>query len=213
MGKREIAKLSPFDFVVAIIIAELAAIPMEDPDIPLSHGIIPITVLGVLEVSFSLIALKSMFIRTLIYGKPQIVIARGEILIDEMRKNRYNLTDLLSQMREQGYANIDDIEYAILEGSGKLSILPKPSKRPVTPEDLNLQTKFEGLPVPVIMDGQILKEGLKILKLSKQDLETKLKKQGYKSPQKILFATIDPNGQLFVNPINHGKTESPGYLG
>lgn len=213
MGKREIGKLSPFDFVVAIIIAELAAIPMEDPKTPLSHGMVPIVTLGVLEVGLSLMALKSMTIRNLVYGRPQIVIARGEILMDEMRKARYNLTDLLSQLREQGYADIEDVEFGILENSGKLSVLPKPCKRPITPEDLNLETRYEGLPVPVIMDGQIIQEGLRVVGISENQLKSRLNAEGYASYKKVLFATIDPHGYLFVNMKNHGKSEGTGYLG
>ena len=213
MGKREIGKLSPFDFVVAIIIAELAAIPMEDPKTPLSHGLVPITTLGILEVGLSLVALKSLTVRNFVYGRPQIVIARGEILMDEMRKARYNLTDLMSQMREQGYANVEHIEFGILEGSGKLSILPKPSKRPVTPEDLRLETPYEGLPVPVIMDGQFVQGGLKVIGLTEEQLRAKLEIEGYSSFKEVFFATIDSRGNLFVNLKNHGKEENPGYLG
>ncbi|MTI81504.1 MAG: DUF421 domain-containing protein [Firmicutes bacterium] len=197
-GKREIGQLSPFDFVVAIIIAELAAIPMESRDIPLWHGLIPITVLGLLEVFLAWLTLVNRPIRLLICGQPQMIIKNGKLLRKEMRKSLYNLDDLMSQLREKGVTNIQDVEFGVLENSGKLSVIPKSQKRPVTPEDLGLKTKYEGLPVMVVMDGEIIKNSLIEADLDEEWLKRELKEKGY-TTEKILVANLSSDGELFIN--------------
>src|SRR5690554_4674471 len=148
MGKREIGVLSAFDFVVAIMIAELVAMSMEQTDMPLHEGLVPIFTLVALEILLSYLSLKSHAIRTLVDGSPSIVIANGKIVEKELRKLRYNVSDLIGQLREKDVTNIADVQYAVLETSGELSVMLKGNKRPVTPEDLGLPTKYEGLPVP-----------------------------------------------------------------
>ncbi len=155
MGKREVGELSAFDLVVAIMIAELAAMSMERINMPLHEGLVPIFTLVGLEILLSYLSLKSHTIRGLVDGAPSIVIANGKIVEKELRKLRYNVSDLIGQLREKDVANIADVEYAVLETSGELSVVLKSSKRPVTPEDLGLPTKYEGLPVPLIFDGHI----------------------------------------------------------
>ncbi|MDO7788257.1 DUF421 domain-containing protein [Desulforamulus aquiferis] len=204
MGKREIGQLSSFDFVVAIIIADLAAIPMESPHIPLWYGIVPLATLGVLEVVFSYITLVNRPLRKILYGTPQIIIENGRLLKHEMRASRYNLDDLLSQLREKGYYGIQDVEYAILEPSGRLSVLPKSQKRPVTPADLGIQTDYEGLPSVLVMDGDILKENLNKVNLDEQWLKDKLKEMGL-NPEKVLLATLNTQGQLLIDCQNDNR--------
>ncbi|MHB8156405.1 MAG: DUF421 domain-containing protein, partial [Desulfocucumaceae bacterium] len=152
MGKRQIGQLSPFDLVVAIIVAEIAAMPMQSGTFPLLHAIVPLAVLAFLEVGLSFAALYSRKLRCLLDGKPQVVISGGFILKKEMRRARYNLDDLLAQLREKGYPRPDDIEVAVLETSGRLSVIPK-LKRSVTPADPGVAEKAGGLPNVIIMDG------------------------------------------------------------
>lgn len=204
MGKREIGQLSSFDFVVAIIIAELAAIPMESPHIPLWYGIVPLVTLGILEVLFSYATLVNRPLRKVLYGTPQIIIENGRLLKHEMRSSRYNLDDLLSQLREKGYYEIEDIEYAILEPSGRLSVLPKSQKRPVTPADLGIPTKYEGLPSVLIMDGDVLKENLHKVNLDEQWLKEKLSEIGL-NPKRVLLATLNTQGQLLIDCQNDDR--------
>jgi len=149
MGKRQIGELQPFELVLAIMIAELATVPMEDKEIPLINGIIPILTLLLLQVAITFISLKSDKLRGVISGTPSVLIENGKIIESELRKLRYNLTDLLEQLRLKNFPNIADVEYAILETSGELSIIPKSQKRPVTPEDLNIPTSYEGLTLPL----------------------------------------------------------------
>jgi len=198
MGKREIGQLSPFDFVVAIIIAELAAIPMEAAGIPLRKAILPMVTLAVLEVFLSYLALRSPFLRKVLDGQPQVVIRNGHILKKELRKARYNLNDLLAQLREKGIVNVCDVEFGILETSGKLSVIPKSQKRPVTPGDLGLTTGYEGLPTVVIMDGMIVRENLRLLGLDQKWLHERLAELNLQ-PRDVFLAVLGTDGKLFIN--------------
>jgi uncharacterized membrane protein YcaP (DUF421 family) len=200
MGKREVGELSPFDLVVAIMIAELAAIPMENIKIPLSHGIIPIVTLMVAEVGLAYLCLKSERARKWINGKPNVLIANGKIVEAEMGKCRYSIGDLMAQLREKGVVNIDDVEFAILETSGELSVIPKSQKRPLCPEDLDIQTKYEGLPIILIDDGRILHKHLQDNNLTIEWLDCQIRLKGVNSIKDVLYASLDSQGNLFVNP-------------
>lgn len=198
MGKREIGQLSPFDFVVAIIIAELAAIPMEATDVPLWHSIMPLVVLGLLEVFMSYATLFSRTLRGIVCGHPQVIIKNGRMLRDEMRKARYNLDDIMEQLREKGIVEVDDVEFAVLETSGRLSVILKSQHRPVTPADLGIATTYEGLPTVLVMDGSVLNKNLKAIDLSEAWLNEQLGKHGL-SPEDVLLATLGTSGRLFIN--------------
>ncbi|NLJ74849.1 MAG: DUF421 domain-containing protein [Firmicutes bacterium] len=200
MGKRQIGQLEPFELVIAIMIAELAAVPMQDRHIPLINGFISIITLLFVQVTLSLLSLKFMGFRTVLDGKHSVVIANGIIQEKEMQKARYNLHELLEQLRVQGFYNISDVEFAILETSGDLSVIPKSQKRPVTPKDLNIDTVYEGLPTVLIMDGQVLNDGLNQACLTEAWLRTELAKFGIKSPKDVFFAVIDTEGKLFFQP-------------
>lgn len=206
MGKREIGQLSSFDFVVAIILAELAAIPMESHKIPIWHGIIPLVTLGLLEVGFSYLTLINRPLRKMLYGSPQIIIENGRLLKHEMRSSRYNLDDLLSQLREKGFCEIEDVEYAILEPSGRLSVIPRSQKRPVTPADLGIPTPYEGLPTVLVMDGDVIKENLHSINLDEDWLKKKLAERGL-HPKKVLLATLNTQGQLMVDCQNDSRAK------
>lgn len=198
MGKREIGQLSPFDFVVAIIIAELAAIPMESPGLPLWKAVLPMVTLAFLEVLLSYLALHSTTLRKILDGQPQLVIKNGYILKKELRKARYNLNDLLAQLREKGIVHVDDVAYGILETSGKLSVIPRPKKRPVTPEDLGLTPKKEHLPVILLMDGKIIKENLRLAGVDEVWLKKRLSRAKLE-PKDIFLAVLGADGKIFIN--------------
>ena len=197
MGKRQIAQLEPFELVIAIMIAELAVIPMQDRNIPLINGIIAITTLLFIQVTFSVLSLHSLNFRSFLDGRYSLIIANGVIQEKEMRKARYNLDELLEQLRLQSVFNLADVEFAVLETSGDLSVLLKSQKRSVTPEDLQLETSYEGLPLVLIMDGQVMTSELKKSQLSEAWLRTELEKHGIKSPKGVLVASLNTAGELF----------------
>lgn len=198
MGKRELGQLSPFDFVVAIIIAELATIPMEATGIPVWRSIIPLLTLGLLEILMSYATLFSRTLRCIVCGSPQVIIKDNRLLRNEMRKARYNIDDLLGQLREKGIVEVSDVESAILETSGKLSVILKSQHRTVTPADLGISTPYEGLPTVLVMDGTVMKQNLKEINLDENWLVGMLKEHG-QSPKKVLLATLGTDGRLFIN--------------
>lgn len=204
MGKREIGQLSPFDFVVAIMIAELAITPMEAPDIPLWHGIIPLLVLAALEITISYLALHSHTLRGFLDGRPQVIIKNGQVLKKEMRKSRYNLDDLMAQLRDKGYPNIEDVEFGILETSGKLSVIPKSQKRAITPADVGACTGYEGMPSVLVMDGAVMHSSLERCGLSESWLIQALGEKGYQI-EDVFLVMLDTQGRLSIIPKKYGK--------
>lgn len=200
MGKRQIAQLEPFELVIAIMIAELAVIPMQDRNIPLINGIIAITTLLFIQVTFSVFSLHFVSFRSFLDGRYSVIIANGVIQEKEMRKARYNLDELLEQLRLKSIFNLGDVEFAILETSGELSVLLKSQKRAATPKDLQIETKYEGLPLVLVMDGQVMSSELKKSQLSEAWLRTELEKHGVKNPQEVLIASLNTSGELFFQP-------------
>lgn len=198
MGKREVGQLSNFDLVVAIMIAEIAVFPMQELQKPLYLGLIPIFVLVGAEILISYLCLHFRLLRRLIDGYPSVLISKGKIMEKEMRRQRYNLNDLLVQLRQKNIFNISDVEYAILETSGELSVMLKNSKRPLTAEDLNLTPSNEDIPVPVVLDGEILRENLEYLGLSLNWLGEELKRCGLEV-KNVLYASLDCQGKLYIS--------------
>ena len=197
MGKRQIGELQPFELAVAILISELAAVPMQNTGIPLINGIIPILTLLIAQMALSFISLKSIKARGIICGKPSILIANGIIQEAELKKEMFTLNDLLEQLRISNTPNISDVEFAILETNGQLSVIPKSQKRAISAEDLNIPTNYEGLPLSLIVDGSINYDNLKIANLDTTWLLGELKKLGIDKPEKILFASLDCKGNLY----------------
>jgi uncharacterized membrane protein YcaP (DUF421 family) len=191
------------------MIAELAAMSMERINMPLHEGLVPIFTLVGLEILLSYLSLKSHTIRGLVDGAPSIVIANGKIVEKELRKLRYNVSDLIGQLREKDVANIADVEYAVLETSGELSVVLKSSKRPVTPEDLGLPTKYEGLPVPLIFDGHIHYNNLRSLRLDQAWLLAEVRKQGLERIEDVLYASLDTDGNLYISEKEGVKRKEP----
>ncbi|MCX7709941.1 MAG: DUF421 domain-containing protein [Clostridia bacterium] len=197
MGKRQIGQLQPFELAVAIMISELAAVPMQDTRIPLVNGIIPILTLLIAQLVLSFVSLKSVKARGVICGKPSILIENGRIIESNLRSEMYTLNDLLEQLRIKDSPNIADIEFAILETNGQLSIIPKSQKRPVTVEDLKLSTEYEGLPLDFIVDGKVMVGNLEKSKLGEHWLRQNLAKHGIKDYKEVLFASLDSQGNLY----------------
>lgn len=161
LGKRQIGEMEPSEFVVTMLVANLAAIPMQDGGIPLFSGLVPIlTVLGV-ELVLSSLALKSICLRRLLCGKPVILIENGRVLQENLRKTRVTLDELTGHLRQKDVLDIRAVQFAILETNGNLSVFPYPADRPATAKDAGIQAKRQYLPVTVISDGCLLTENLK----------------------------------------------------
>ena len=196
MGKREIGQLEPFEFVISLMIADLASIPMTASGIPLSNGIIPILGLLVMDLLISFLNMKSMMIKKIICGKPAILIYRGKIDEKVLKKERFTINELQERLRGKDIFNIGDVEYAIIETSGEMSVIKKPNKREIVTEDLNIYAEYEGLAYDLIIDGVIQYENLKKIGKDYNWLKKEVQKFGF-NPENALVATIDGNGHFF----------------
>lgn len=205
MGKRQIGQLQPFELVIALMVAELAATPMQDTEIPLLHGIIPIITLLVLQVLISALQLKSEAARIVFCGKPSILIEHGKININELKNNRLNLNDLLEELRLKEYYNLEDIEYAILETGGQISIIPKSDIVPATRKDLKILPVEDKLPVTLILDGKINNNNLKFINKDESWLNGQLKKKNILSPDQVFLALFDSKGKIVYQLKKEGK--------
>lgn len=208
MGKRQIGQLQPFELAVAIMISELAAVPIQNTSIPLINGIIPIITLLIAQLLLSLISLKSIKGREIICGKPNILIANGKINQDNLKKEMYTLNDLLEQLRIKGTCNISDVEFAILETNGQLSIIQKSQKRPLTNEDIQLPTNYEGVPVDLVIDGKILYNNLNKINLDENWLRSELMKFNISDIKELFFVSIDTSGKLYYQRKSNKMEES-----
>lgn len=198
MGKREIAQLQPFELVVLLMISDLAVIPSENVGIPLLSGIIPILVLLSANLTLAWITLKSERARDIICGTPSILIRQGKIVEAELKKNCYNLTDLLEELRIKNVPNIADVEFAVLENNGELSVFPKAQKRPAIPDDFHITPPYEGLPLTIIMDGKLNSKNLEQSHKDLNWLKRELKKQNIDKVEDVLIASLDSSGTLFT---------------
>lgn len=190
MGKREIGELGIVDLVVFIMIAEMAAIAIENYNESFSQYLIPIFLLVILQVIFSFISLKSRKFRKLVDGEPSMIIKRGKIDEKEMKRQRYNFDDLMMQLREKDIRNIKDVEYAILEPTGKLSVF-----------------KYEnetGFTIPLILEGKIQEDKLRELNLTEEWLYNELAKKNIVDINKISFCSYQ-NGELYIDFIDETK--------
>lgn len=206
MGKRQIGEMQPFELVIAIMVSELASLPMQDTRIPLVHGVIPIVTLLFLQAVISMAELKSEAARTIFSGKPSIIIKDGKIDIKQLKNDRFNVNDLFEELRLQGYYDIEDIEYAILETSGQLSVIPKTELEPATKQDLNIKTTQDKLPVTLILDGKINQHNLKIIEKNNSWINHQLKKNNISSVDKVFIALLDSKGKFFYQ-LKEGGTK------
>lgn len=186
MGKKELGQLSVIDFVVSIMLAELAVLAIENPDSPLFTNILPMIILMIIQITLAFATLKSKKFRDLVDGKPTIIINKGKIDEEAMRKHRYNLDDLLLQLRGKDVRNITDVEFAILETTGELSVIKKEKK------------KKGNITIPLILDGVIQEPNLEKMNKTNLWLRQQLRKRGYDEIQKISFCSFE-NGQFYID--------------
>lgn len=204
MGKKQIGQLEPFELVIALMISDLATFPMEDIRIPILHAIIPIITLLFLQVASSYIELKSEKARRVLTGNPSILIRNGKIDVAELRYQRFNIDDLLEELRLKGYFNLSDIQYAILETSGALSILPKTGISNATKDDLNITITQESLPITLVMDGNINYKNLELLEKNETWLKSILEKHKIDHAKDLFIGMLDSKNKFYYQ-FKEGK--------
>ena len=196
MGKREIGQLQPFELAISIMIADLAAVPMAETGIPISNGIIPILGLLVMHLIISFLNLKSMKIREILCGKPAILIYRGKIDEKVLKKERFTLNELQERLRGSNIVNLGDVEYAILETNGQVTVIQKPDKRTTTPKDFDIMPEYEGIPYDLVVDGKVMYKNLKNIGRDYNWLKKEVNKFNME-PEEALIITFDGGNQIF----------------
>lgn len=206
MGKRQVGQLQPFEMVVVIMIAELAATPMGGVGIPLLYGILPMAALVVCHGLITAACMKWQGLRVWLCGEPTVLIRGGVICEKQLRKVAVDLNDLMEAMRTAGIADPSEVGTAVLEPGGKISVLPRAESRPVTPGDLKLDVPRDGLPLPLVMDGVIQHDNLTRGRLTETWLRLEAEKAGFPGVQEVLFMCLNTRGELLIQ--GKGRTET-----
>lgn len=189
MGKRQIGQMQPSELILAIMVSDLATVPMESTGKPLLGGIIPIITLMTAEIALSFLSQKSERIRKILSGSASLIINKGKIDIDELKRLRVNIDDLSEELRMNGYSSVGEIEYAILETNGEISIIPKSHVKPVTPQDLHLTVKPATMHKNIIKDGVVEFANLREIGKNKKWLDEMLKKENTKLTDVFLLSS------------------------
>lgn len=197
MGKRQLGELDVGELVITILLSEIASIPITNPEKNILHALIPITTLAALEIVSSFLILKNSFIKKILASKPAVLIAHGRLDKRAMKKVRISLEDLISQIRQNGIFDLEEVDYAILEENGKMSIIPKAKNRQPDMKDLNLETNDSGIMHVLISDGVINTHGLNILNKDKKWLLSLLRSHSL-TPRDVFCLTCNDAGKLYI---------------
>lgn len=197
MGKRQLGEMEISEFIVAALIADLAATPLQDIGIPLLNGIIPIITLFSLEILIAGLTLKNAKLRKLAYGNPEIIIKNGKIDEKKMHENRFTLDELMQELRVHGLSDTTKIQYAVLETNGQLNIILMPSEQTVSAAQMCINTKPIGYSHIIINDGRVLDNNLALLGRDRAWLNAELKRQNIASSNDVYFLTLSETGDVF----------------
>ncbi len=202
MGKRQLGELQPYEFVITLIVADLATLPMADTAIPLIHGVVPLITLLVIHFGISVLMQKSLLFRKIISGKPVIIISPDGIDYENLKKLNLNLNDVQESLRNLNYFKFEDIQYAIVETNGKITVIPKVESMPVTKNDLKINSPQNQLLSLLISDGKVVKENMQLCCVDEEFLLRQIKKVGESKIKNILVFTLDCNGNVYIQPKN-----------
>ena len=210
MGKGELSKMDPFQMVILFMISELASLPIAEPDVSLIHGACAIITLMFLQILLSLLSLKSSRCKKLFNGAPSLLIEQGKWNFSEMKRLRISIDDLSQQLRLKGYPSLADVNYAIMEINGDLSVIPRTAKQPLTPDQIQLDTEEGHLPVVLIADGILYRSNLRFAGLTELALKERLLAMGVPRLEQVHLAYTDEHQNLSFCPrSNQGRNPSP----
>lgn len=202
LGKKQVSQLSLFDYVIGISIGNFAAEMTFNVDSQYMNGIVSVLIFGVVAYLVSIWTMKSIWLRRYFMGTPTVIIQDGKLLETNMKKVHIDVNDLLEECRGNGYFDLNEIEYAIMEANGKLSILPKPEYKPLTVKDMKLKGENQGLCANVVIDGKLMLNNLENMNKDKKWLMHELKIKGYRNVKDILLATLDVNNKVTIYERN-----------
>ena len=196
MGRGELSKLDPFQMVVLFMIAELASLSIETPNVSMLTGLTALLTLLFLQTLVSFLSLKSTRFRNLVNGKAILVVEKGKINEKELERLRISIDDLTQHLRIKNAPSPADVDYAVLETNGDLSVIPRPDKRPLTPSDIGLYMAEEKIPLVLVADGQLYMSNLLKLKMSENELRAALSKQGFENYNDLFLCFADEKGRI-----------------
>ncbi len=202
MGKKQISELNFFDYVVGITIGSIAADISLDIEKNMLAGIAALFIYGFISYIISFISIKSILARRFFIGVPTVLVEKGKIIESGLKKSKIDVNDLLMEARENGYFNLDEIDYALMEVNGNISFLPKEKEKPVTKKDMKIKCSNEGLTVNAIIDSKYMVNNMKAINKDKEWLDHELKVNGYDNYDNILLATIDNNYKVTIYEKN-----------
>lgn len=208
MGKRQLGQMQPFELVLTLIIADLATIPMAEVSVPVLHGIVPLFTLVILHFILTIVSRTSQTFSKIISGKPVIIINPKGIDYKAMKKLNLSTDDIFAALREQGYFNVSQVQFAIMETNGKISVMPKSECAPATNGDMKLKIDESFLPIVLVSEGKILKENIELAGYNEQEVKQLINKQEKKTSLKnILLLTVDQAGEGYIQTMNgEGKS-------
>lgn len=202
MGKKQISELNFFDYVVGITIGSIAADISLDIEKNMIAGIAALFIYGFISYIISFVSIKSILARRFFIGVPTVLVEKGKIIESGLKKSKIDVNDLLMEARENGYFNLDEIDYALMEVNGNISFLPKEKEKPVTKKDMKIKCNNEGLTVNAIIDSKYMVNNMKAINKDKEWLDHELKVNGYDNYDNILLATIDNNYKVTIYEKN-----------
>lgn len=204
MGKRELGQIQTFELVISMIIADTAAVPIYDENASLLNALVSVSILFLMHMIISFINMRSVKGREIFCGKPRILINKGKIEEEALKKESITINELQERLREKDVFNLGDVEYVILETSGQISVVPKPEKRALKIEDLNIKSEYEGLAFDLVLDGKVMSENLKLIGKDYRWLEKQTKEFGIK-PEEALVVTINGDNSFYCQAKKRKK--------
>ncbi len=205
MGKRQVGELEPSELVFTLLIADLAAVPMQDFGIPLITGVVPIVTLLCITLLISILTMRSIRFRSILCGKPSIVVDNGKLCQKEMEKNRFTLDELSEELRVQGVSDLSTVRYAILETNGQLTVLLKAAEMPLTAAQAGLRPKESGIATWIVSDGRLMEENLKARGLNDQWLQKQLEANHVRNVKEVFALSVDQQGKVYFAKKEGGR--------
>ncbi len=199
MGKRQLGELELSELVVAVLVADIASIPLQNPSLPLSYGLIPLLVLFCCELIISGLTYRSVRLRKLLYGRPNLIIEHGHIAQQAMHRNRFTLDELTQELRNQGILDIASVEYAVLETNGRLNIILTPEQQPVTAGQMGVTPDDTGYFSILINNGRIIDKNLKRMGRDERWLQKQLQQRGAQSVRDVYLLMLNDAGQIYFS--------------
>ena len=199
MGKKQVGELEPTELVLAMLMSDLAAVPMQDFGIPLLFGVVPIVTLLCITMTLSVLTMYSLRFRLLLSGQPSVIVERGKLMQKELSRTRMTPDELMEELRLQGITDLATVKYAILETSGRVSAILYANQQAVTPEQLDLHPEEPGLPLTIVAGGQLYPENLRRRGLDQNWLAKELDRQGVSSIREVFLLTVDEAGGVYFS--------------